>query len=388
MSGSRIVTIKEIFPLFKGEEKANAIELVSLEEVGNSVVAAKDVYKPGDKVLFIQPDYCLSEIEVFKEYLEPGGDKKKSKLGKSNRVRAIKFNLHTGNKEPVYSYGILINGQVLNNTMNLSLDESNDYDKLLNIIKYEEPEVLLQAHESGKVVVCPFPAQMYQTDEENINNVINDINFPIELIGTHKSDGSSISIWFKNGKTGITSRKCGKPLSYKKVMGYKIKWWQKVLKILSFTLYKPDGKVVKTVESDDQFVVVGRPYLARLAEYGQNIVLRGEMVGRSSKGSGNPNNPKAKEDNHIEFFGVDDYNDYAKRLPYKTVEEIASKLNLQLVQKYFEMTFNSREELLSHCQTIFNKEKEGGKIIEGVVVRTENGKFSCKIMNLEYDSKK
>jgi len=51
MSGSSIVTIKEIIPLFKGEERANAIELVSLEEVGNTVVALKDLYSVGDKAL-------------------------------------------------------------------------------------------------------------------------------------------------------------------------------------------------------------------------------------------------------------------------------------------------------------------------------------------------
>ena len=388
MSGSRIVTIKEIIPLYKGEEKANAIELVSLEEVGNSVVAQKDIYKPGDKALFIQPDYCLSDIEVFMEYIEPGGDRKKCKLGKNNRVRAIKFNLHTGNNEPVYSYGILLHQKVLNDTMKLSLTGENDFDKLLKIVKYEEPEVLLQAHESGKVVTCPFPQLMYQTDEENINNVINDIQFPIHLIGTHKSDGSSISVWYKNGKSGITSRKCGKPLSYKKVVGHEIKWWQKLLKALSFALYKPDGKIIKTVQSDDLFVVIGRPYLEKLVKYGQNIVLRGELVGKGSKGSGNSNNPKAKEDTHIEFFGIDDYNDVAKRFPYNTVEEIASRLDLQLVHKYFEMTFNDKNELLNHCQKIFNTEKENGKIIEGIVARNENGNFSCKIMNLEYDSRK
>ena len=388
MSGSSIVTIKEIIPLFKGEERANAIELVSLEEVGNHVVALKDLYSTGDKALFIQPDYCLSDMEVFREYIAPGGDPKKSRLGKNNRIRAIKFNLHTGNNEPVYSYGILISGQTLIDAMKMDLLADKDYDKLLAIEKYEEPEPMVQATANGKVVVCEFPSQMYHTDEENINNIINEIKFPVHLIGTHKSDGSSITVWYKNGKSGIASRKNGKPLTYKKIVGYKIHWWQKLLKALSLNKYKPDGKIIKTVESDDQFVVLGKPYLERLEAFGQNIALRGEMVGRSCKGSGNPNNPKAKEDNHIEFYGIDDYNEYARRLPYTKVEEIAAKLELQLVHKYFELTFNSIEELLSRCQQIFNEEKENRKIIEGIVVRNESGSFSCKIMNLEYDSRK
>ena len=41
----QIVTIKNRIPLYKGEEKANAIEIVELEEVGYELVAGKGLYQ-------------------------------------------------------------------------------------------------------------------------------------------------------------------------------------------------------------------------------------------------------------------------------------------------------------------------------------------------------
>jgi len=87
-------------------------------------------------------------------------------------------------------------------------------------------------------------------------------------------------------------------------------------------------------------------------------------------------------------YGIDDYTHNTVKLPYKEVEEIANHLEIKLVKKYFEKTFNSKEELMDKCQQIFDAEKANGKIIEGIVVRNETGTFSAKVVNLLYDSKK
>ena len=386
--GCKIVTIKEIIALFKGEEQANAIELVSFEEIGNQVVAQKGLYRSGDRVLFIEPDYCLSDNPIFQEYLTPGGDPKKCKLGRTNRIRAIKFNLHTGNSLPVYSYGILLHSDDVQKHANLLLNEETDFDEALGITKYEEPEPFAQGGKKG--ATCPFPQSMYQTDEVNINNLINDVKFPTYIIGSEKVDGSSITIWYKDGKSGIASRKLGRPLKYKKITGYrKANIFLKLLKVFG---YKYDGKIIKTVESDDQFVIAGKPYLEKLEDYCKrgsvNIVLRGELVGKGCKGSGNPNNPKAKEESHIEFFGIDDYSKHAAKLQNSEVKRIAEELGLQLVKEYFQKEFNCKEELLQECQKIFDDEQKNGRIIEGIVLRNPTSTFSCKLMNMLYDSKK
>src|SRR6478752_1527704 len=103
-----ILTVKDKIQLFKGEEAANSIELIQFEENGFEVVGQKDLYKVGEKVVFIQPDYSLPETSLFESYIRPLSDPKKSKLGSNNRIRAIKFNLHKGDSNPVYSQGILL----------------------------------------------------------------------------------------------------------------------------------------------------------------------------------------------------------------------------------------------------------------------------------------
>ena len=238
-SATKIVTVKEIIPLFKGEEQANAIELALLEEVGNTMVVQKDLYKIGDKVLFIQPDYCLPDIPLFSEYLAPGGDPKKCKLGGQNRIKAIKFNLHIGDGQPVYSYGILIHPTHILERTKLDLIE-RDWDKELKITKYEEPEPAMKSN-AGKGMSTPFPKEMYKTDEENINNLINYMKFPVKLILSEKVDGSSITIWYKNGKSGIASRNLGKPLEYNKIVGIRKKmFWHKIFELILFGLWKFD----------------------------------------------------------------------------------------------------------------------------------------------------
>jgi hypothetical protein len=388
--GCRIVTVKEIKPLFKGEDPANAIEVIHLEEVGNQVVAQKDLYSIGEKVVFVEPDWCIPDVPLFEEYYRPMGDAKKCKLGKGGRVRAIKFNLHTGDNQPFYSYGILISHRTLAERLGTTLINMDNMAKSLGITKYVEPEPRMSNAGSKSGVSCPFPDAMYKTDETNIYNVINDVVFPIRLIGTFKSDGSSITIWNKGNKQGIASRNQGRPLMYNKVIGTTKPFWSMILEVVSFGKYKAKRtkKIYQTVENDDQFIKYGKHYLEKLAAYGKDIALRGELCGMGAKGSGNPNNPQAKEATNIQFFGIDDYTHGARKMEWHEVKRIAEELGLPMVREYFGITFQSKEDLFKVCQDIFNSEKKEGRTIEGIVVRTEDGKFSAKVMNLEYDSKK
>jgi glycerol kinase len=55
------------------------------------------------------PDYCVPPTVLFQEYYAPGGDMKKSKLGKRGRIRAVKFNFSFENSvDPIYSNGIIL----------------------------------------------------------------------------------------------------------------------------------------------------------------------------------------------------------------------------------------------------------------------------------------
>lgn len=394
MNPVQIVTIKNKIPLYKGEDQALNIEKIELEENGFSLVAGKDLYQVGDRAVYIQPDYSLSDIPLFDSFIRPGGDERKSRLGSNNRIRAVKFNLHTGDNEPVYSVGILLPYMEVKHYLNHpgSLDYV-DLTTALGITKWEEPENTGKGGlktNGGK----EFPSGVYKTDETNINNLWghleNKIGFPVNLIGTQKIDGSSISIIVdvdtKEIKVG--SRSLIKPEKISKVVGRRNMTWWEYFK--SYFGFKPDLLVREETENDDQFVVLAKPYIDKIREILNNggfeysFILRGEACGQSWKGSGNKNNPNTKDEPKIYFYGVDDYrNGVAVKNDEDLFDIYMDILGFERCPVIFDKVFISREELENECRQYFKE-----NMIEGIVVRTLDSKFSAKYMNDEYDSKK
>lgn len=377
-----IVTIKEKIPLFKGEEQASSIELILLEEYGFELVSRKDLYQVGNKAIYIQPDYCLSDIPLFEDFLRPNGDPKKTMLGSNNRIRAKKFNLHRGDNNPVYSNGILLPIEEISKSLNIWDFLNVDLTKELGITKWEEPET-----NTGNIKVGaskPFPEGIYKTDESNIHNCWNKIDFPITFVGLEKIDGSSITIGVKNNKGFICSRNLEKPLTYMKTIGRRKKTF--IEKLFAYWI-KPDLNIKEEVPNDqDDFVKYGKPYLDKLLLTNENnTVLRGELHGGSLKGSGNKNNPARLESPNIKFFGIDYINTsgFAEKVTYSEFKATCKFYELNTPKEVFNKEFNSIQELLEECNNYFKD-----NMIEGIVVRTLDSKQSYKVMNLEYDSKK
>ncbi len=397
-SAVSIVTVKNKIPLYKGDEQANSIEVIELEEVGFELVANKTLYQIGDKAVYIQPDYCVSDIPLFESFIRPNGDESKSMLGKVDglprRIRAKKFTLSKEpNGDPVYSNGILLPYMEVNNYLNPDNKDMPELWKLdltqkLGITKYEEPEPVSKGGLKSGQTEGKFPEGLYKTDEENINNLWNHIEkkigYPIKLVGTEKIDGSSITIGItpKIPEGFICSRNLRKKLTIKKVTGRRTKKWYE--KLMFWT--NPDLNLYTEVENDDDFVRYGKPYLDLLINSREtNLIFRGELNGGKLKGSGNKNNPASKEQPNIKFFGIDRINEYgeAEKIPYLLFKTECEKAGVPLVKEVFNKEFNSKEELLTECNNYFKE-----NMIEGIVVRTLDSKFSAKVMNLEYDSKK
>lgn len=394
MNAVQIVTIKNKIPLFKSEEKAERIELIQLEENGFELVSQKDLYQIGDKAVYIQPDYCLSDIPLFEGFIRPNGNESKSMLGKvgglPRRIRAKKFNFHRGDCNTVYSNGILLPynevALYLEDKYKTSFIYLDDVDltKELNITKYEEPETNSSPGIKGGSSIR-FPEGIIRTDEENFNNLIHHVEklLPTRLIGKMKIDGSSITLWYKDGKYGIASRNLGKPLTIKRVIGRRKKT---LLETILFWK-KPDLNIYEEVECDSDFVKYGKPYLDKLIEYCDeykvNLVLQGELCGQGMNGSGNKNNPTAKEPTDIIFFNVCKYENQSIKLSEEDFNLYANALELKTPELYFNKIFTTIEEIKQECESVFKS-----KLIEGIVLRDENHNFSCKFMNNEYDSKK
>jgi hypothetical protein len=379
----QIVTIKEKVKLFRGDDEALNIEQVLLEENDFTLVAQKNLYNVGDKAVYIQPDYNLPDIELFESFIRPGGDPKKSMLGSKNRIRAKSFNFHTGDGEKIYSVGILLPLTDVNEYVSKNKLKGANLTEKLGVYKHEEPDTVGGGKQSGG---SQFPSFLYKTDENNFNNVSNSMIFPCEYIGTVKSDGSSITI-FDNGDTnGICSRNLLKPLRIRKVVGYrKENLFDKLKRLFRF---KVDLKVYDYVDNDDKFITLGKPYLETLERYCKDnnlkIALRGEANGQSWKGSGNKNNPDAKNMENIKFFGADDLSSgRARKLSESEFNKVCDDLSLSRCDIVFNRRFESKEELVKVCNEYFKT-----NMVEGIVIRNLESTFSCKFMSLEYDSKK
>jgi len=379
----QIVTIRGKKTLYKGEEEAMNIEQICLEENDFTLVAQKNLYNIGDKAVYIQPDYNLPDIELFESFIRPGGDPKKSMLGGKNRIRAKSFNFHNGDNEKIYSVGILLPLNEVNEYITKHKLVGDNLTEKLGVFKHEEPDNVGGGKQSGGK---PFPGFLYKTDEPNFNNVSSKMIFPCEYIGTLKCDGSSITIFYKASESGICSRNLLKPMVVKKVVGYRnMTWLEKIKKIFGF---KIDLKVYEEVENDDKFITLGKPYLTTLTNYCKEhnlkLALRGEGNGASWKGSGNKNNPDAKNSENIKFFGADDLlTGSAKKLSESEFDKICSDLSLNRCEIVFNQRFESKEELIKVCNDYFKEH-----MVEGIVIRSLDSKFSCKFMSLEYDSKK
>jgi len=376
-----IVTIKDKIQLYKGEEPANAIELLSLEEFGFQLVSQKDLYQVGDEAIFIEPDYNLPDNNpLFDSFVRPNGDPKKSRLGSHLRIRAVKFNLHTGDGVPVYSNGIILPIGEVEEYAKVNLNDLSGLGEDLGIYKYEAPEKGQQGN-VRQGASREFPQGLYKTDEVNFNKV--NWEFPMHLIGTCKYDGSSITILVKDGIGKICSRNLEKPITYLKKTGFKHGLWYKFLSYFGY-----DRGIYTEVESESEFVKVGKPYLDKLIEYCTerklSVALRGELVGQgASNGSGNKNNPHAKVEPTIYFYGADWFFSNAERMAHEDYINLVTALGFQHPTIVFNQVFESREELLKTCEDYFSN-----NMIEGIVVRSLDGKWSSKIMSLSYDSRK
>lgn len=410
----QIVTIKSKSPLFKGEEVGERIELIQMEELGFEVVSQKDLYEVGDKAVYIQPDYCLPDnIELFESFTAPDGNKNKSRLGKQNRIRALKFNFHKGDGENVYSMGILLpiyevsayinvkNGFDGSDINEINI-ESNDVDLMteLGIFKYEEPETGKSGEQKGDM-----PLGMYKTDENNFENVKNNIKYPINLIGTLKVDGSSNTCYINSlGEKGVCSRSFEKKLEQLAVIGYETPIGDKLRKHFDrdtmtrgwinertedFYVEVPSNYKEITSQVEDSWVKLGTPILDKLEVYfestGIPLVARGEIVGQGLKGSGNKNNPHTKQNQQMLVYGLDNYESgITKKLPMKRVVEICKELEIEMVPTIFNKTFKTEKSLRKACNDYFKE-----NMVEGIVLRSYNDtSLSTKFMNLEYDSNK
>ena len=388
------IKIKQVIPLiYKDGNPADNIELVTFEDYDFHVITQKGRFKVGDKGFYIEPDYCVPDTELFLSYAP--------KLGGGNRVRAIKFNNFSTTElaAPIFSNGILLTFEDIAEHANLPMMAVPTYENL-GVTKYT-PNQSKQGglnHDRSS----DFPTWISKTDETNIRKIPNEfkeaIAKGIQLVGTRKVDGSSISFGLKDGKPFVCSRRRNLPLEYEKVTGFRKpnfleRWGAKIFG------YKPKLEIREIVESESDFVVAARPILDRILDYNTrefyitstNIVFRGELNGGNAKGSGNKNNYDKGQPLNIKLFGVElsrrklDWEPVNfQRGNYMEFQSYVRAYSMVQCDEIFNRKFESYDELKAVCEGYFKDNKKA----EGIVIRSFDGTLSAKYMNEAYDAKK
>lgn len=177
-----IQTVIDIQPI----EGADAIEVATV--LGWKVVVKKNQFKVGSKVIYVEVDSILPELPEF-EFLR----------AKHFRIKTIKL-------RGQISQGICFPIETVNlhNYQEVMFAIGTDLTEKMGILKYE-PQV--PANLAG-TVKGSFPSFIPKTDEIRIQTVpaVLQRHKGKKFYLTEKLDGSSCTMYFKDGEFGVCSR--------------------------------------------------------------------------------------------------------------------------------------------------------------------------------------
>jgi len=236
-----IRTISELHPI----EGADRIELAIID--GWQVVVKKGEFTEGDPCVYFEIDSWVPHAVA--PFLSNGKETKSFNSVPGCRLRSIRL-------RKTLSQGLVLPISILPLSWTQTESDSNDVSTLLNVQLYERPlPAQLQGRAKGN-----FPPFLFKTDQERIQNIPKEIegyNRRSEVFEvTEKLDGSSMTVYMKDGVLGVCSRNLDLQMD----------------------------------QEGNTFIDTARKYnleekLKPFADVGTNIALQGELVGPGIQGN-------------------------------------------------------------------------------------------------------
>lgn len=190
----KLATIRKIDNV-KPIQDADAIECAIVG--GWQVVIKRGEFKAGDLAVYCEIDsWVPNELAPF---LSKGQEPREYNGVRGERLRTVKLRGQV-------SQGLLLNRMAVLDKIG-EIVEGMDVTELLNIQKWEAP---IPAQLAGDVE-GPFPSSVTKTDQERIQNLSEEFarwqeSADMQWELTEKLDGSSMTVYFKDGKFGVCSR--------------------------------------------------------------------------------------------------------------------------------------------------------------------------------------
>jgi len=185
---SRKLATIETIESIREIEGADAIVCARIR--GWDVVVKRDEFQVGDSCLYIEVDALVPTSDPRFAFLAPRG-LRTDPDGRTGHV------LKTARLRGQYSQGL-----ALPLTDFPEVIGAEDVTAVLGIVKWDPPlPTQLAGHVRGT-----FPSWIRKTDEERIQNKAEFLDRPGRWVATEKVDGSSMTVWIRDGEEGIASR--------------------------------------------------------------------------------------------------------------------------------------------------------------------------------------
>jgi len=329
-------TVREL----KSIEGAEFIETAVID--GWQCVVKKGEFKLGDTGIYFEIDSFLPANDPRYAFLEK--DFRIFDGSQGARLRTIRL-------RGTLSQGLLLPKTYFPETLNCAVDD--DLSALLNIKKWDPP---LPAQMAG-VAKGLYPGFIPKTDQERIQN-IPDIIFQ-EAKSTYevsvKIDGSSMTVYQKDGELGVCSR--------------------------NYELKEEDNNTLWRVANHYQAKFI-------LTKLERNLALQGELYGEGIQD--NPENNRGQDWRIFDIFSIDEgrYLNPGERMEtLNTMAKIAQENNFPVLQSVpivgnFQLErFDSVDAILDFAN---GKTMDGTGVREGLVYKREDGKISFKTISNDY----
>lgn len=238
---------------------ADFVELASV--MGWRCVAKKGEFAKGDLCVYFEVDSVLPVTDERFAFLEKSSLKNIPFLGPGYLIKTRKF-------RGQFSQGLALPLDVFPEITDPSV--GLDVTELLGVRQWVEPEVM----GSLGVLDGDRPWFVPKTDELRIQSApeLREYLVGLPYYITTKMDGTSVSVWCRDGEIGVT----GRNKSYKRTVGSPL--WQLVEELgLPESLPRLDATVVIQGELCGPKIQRNRLKLARLEWYVFNVLIDGEL---------------------------------------------------------------------------------------------------------------
>ena len=275
---ARVVRIDSLHPI----EGADRIELAFIG--GWQVVVQKGLYKPGDKACYCEVDSLLPTAYPAFESLTKLSSKLIFEIDGKSYAR-----IKTAKLMKQLSQGFCVPLSEIGDAAYIA-EVGDDLTKKLGILKYEKGEERSMNNAGvadgvkGKVAK-PFPSFIPKTDQNRVQNIVPRYLQSVEtgelFEKTFKLDGSSMTVWVKDGVVGVASRNVSFNLQnvrkgfFESVKDYFKQVKKKGFKKAKFVQYiEPDTNAFTTMAYNSGVITA-------LKNSGCNLAIQGELVGPS-----------------------------------------------------------------------------------------------------------